>query len=390
MSTLVLVGDGPLLQTGLARISRDLATRIVAGLPGHTFVQVGLMPAMGQQWRAWPLWGFTEIGKDWGAKTIAMSLREVAEASTPPVVVLLNWDAARCSELLPYLPQLPVDAWWIYPPIDAAVGNTRYTGQPKILLEKMDRVLAYGRWASTVVKETLHKSCSYLPHGLDDHWFGQETQQEARERAGMILDRVHWGEDDLIIGCVAANQPRKDLGLYFACLKELRSRGLKVKGWIHADNPATPAWAIPQLIEDGGLKGTVVATTLLTDLELAMLYRCCTVTLAPGRGEGFGYPIVESLACGTPVVHADACGGAELVPMNAWRVPVRQWVTEGTFGVLRPILSVEDTVNALLRAVEFSKETYAADYCRGSVEYLRWTSLWPRWKSWLVKGLEDL
>ena len=95
MSTLVLVGDGPTLQTGLARISRDLASRIVKDLPAHTFVQIGLMPELGQQWRTWPVWGFTGVEKDWGASSIALNLREIGEAASPPLVVLLNWDAAR-------------------------------------------------------------------------------------------------------------------------------------------------------------------------------------------------------------------------------------------------------------------------------------------------------
>lgn len=390
LASLVLVGDGPLLQTGLARISRDLASRIVKGLPEHTFVQVGLTPEIGQQWRGWPLWGFTGVEKDWGAKDIATNLHEVCEVATPPVAVLLNWDAARCSELVPYMNQLPVDAWWIYPPIDATVDNTRYTGLPATLLTKMDRVLAYGRWASTIVKATIHKPCQYLPHGLDDHWYSDTSREESREQASMILNRVRWAADDTILGCVAANQPRKDLGLYFACLTAMRKRMPTLKGWLHVDQPVTPGWCVPQLIEDYGLKGKVTVTNLLTDLELAMLYRACNATLAPGRGEGFGYPIVESLACGTPVVHADACGGVELVPMNAWRVPVRQWVTEGTFGVQRPILTTEDTVNALWRAMEFGKQDFAGAYCRGTVEHLRWTNLWPRWRSWISKRLEEL
>jgi glycosyltransferase involved in cell wall biosynthesis len=392
MATLVLVGDGPLLQTGLARISRDLAARIVQDFgTAHQFVHVGLSPRLGQQWRQWPLWGFTDVADDWGAKDIATNLGEVCEAAQPPVAVLLNWDAARCAELLPYMTTLPVASWWAYPPLDAAVQQETLTGPPARLIRRLDRVLAYGRWASTILRNTQHAPCAYLPHGLEEHWFAPRgSRADARASLSAILDGAHVGPEDVLIGCVAANQPRKDLGLFIETLAALRDRGVKVRGWLHVDKPVTEAWSVPQLIEDAKLKSRVIVTSLLTDEELGFCYRACDVTFAPGRGEGFGYPIVESLACGTPVVHADACGGAELVPVNAWRVPVRTWRTEGTFGVRRPILAVDDVVNAVERARQDAQEPDCADYCRGSVEHLRWTHLWPRWRAWIRQGLEAL
>ena len=40
----------------------------------------------------------------------------------------------------------------------------------------------------------------------------------------------------------------------------------------------------------------------VSDTELADLYRRSDVTLLTAREEGFGFPVLESLACGTPVV----------------------------------------------------------------------------------------
>jgi glycosyltransferase involved in cell wall biosynthesis len=43
----------------------------------------------------------------------------------------------------------------------------------------------------------------------------------------------------------------------------------------------------------------------VSDAELAYLYRHAVFTLFPSFAEGYGMPVAESLACGTPVVIAD-------------------------------------------------------------------------------------
>ncbi|MHB1776950.1 MAG: glycosyltransferase [Acidimicrobiales bacterium] len=63
----------------------------------------------------------------------------------------------------------------------------------------------------------------------------------------------------------------------------------------------------------------------LTDAEMADLYRSCDALVHPYRGEGFGLPIAEAMACGLPVVVPD--GGACLDfcdPTVGWLVPARR------------------------------------------------------------------
>ncbi len=52
---------------------------------------------------------------------------------------------------------------------------------------------------------------------------------------------------------------------------------------------------------------------------LALMYNAADVFLGPSRGEGFGIPIIEAQACGTPVIVTNFSSMPELV---RWGVAV--------------------------------------------------------------------
>lgn len=63
----------------------------------------------------------------------------------------------------------------------------------------------------------------------------------------------------------------------------------------------------------------------LTTAQLVALYRSCDCLAFPYRGEGFGMPILEAMACGLPVI-VTAGGAADdfLDDSTAYRVPARR------------------------------------------------------------------
>jgi len=66
-----------------------------------------------------------------------------------------------------------------------------------------------------------------------------------------------------------------------------------------------------------GVSERVVATTGVSDDELAAMYRGSSGLVYPSRLEGFGLPAAESLACGRPVAYWAGCGSiAEIVGEN--------------------------------------------------------------------------
>lgn len=383
MIPFMLLGDGPQELSGLGRIARDLGGLLTQSSLPIDFVQVGGgVPPVWTGWRHYPL----DRSDDWGAACATDLWHSIF--GEQPGVLLIVWDPGRCAAYREI--RLPVQKW-AYTAIDSENINGSIGGPARAALTEFDRVLTYGRWASTIVRTVRSTPVPYLPHGLHlDDYTMPATDVETRWVARAL--GPYYRDDATLIGCVATNQPRKDLGLFCRTLRTLLDRGRKVYGWLHTDT-LVKDWAVPQLLDDFGLFKHVTVTVMpagYSDRELALLYRACDVTIAPGLGEGFGYPIVESLACGTPVVHGDFGGGVELVPKIEWRFPVRGIRLESVYALKRPLFDAEDVANAVERVLSWrdavGAETAAA-YCQGAVAHLDWQVLGPRWVQWIEKGL---
>src|SRR5258708_2652416 len=366
---LVPDSDGPGLPTGLARITRDLAGRLWEGreMLGIDLLQVGYDPRPRGRGVEWPSYRLTGLGSDgdWGAAEIQECWREYFGHDDGGLLSI--WDPARAFALLGL--QSDTRAFWGYFPVDPHNVQGSFGGPAREAVQCYDRVLAYGRWGSQVLA-TIRRPVQYLPHGLDlDVWrLGHAPDVAAEAERVLRAKPGSW-----VLGCVATNQPRKDLGLYFATLAELRRRGERVRGWLHTDS-LVRAWSVWQLADDFDLKKHVAVSLDLPDAVLAACYRACGATFAPGLGEGFGYPQVESLACGTPVVSVDYAGGRELNPLNAWRVPACAWRVEGCYGLRRAVVGPVDPAHAVMRAGGWpmAEDRVGQAVCPDAIAYLDW------------------
>jgi glycosyltransferase involved in cell wall biosynthesis len=394
----LVYGDGPRLPSGLARIARDLCARLSANSEalGIELLQFGVDPPDGWQWQGWNFYGFQPNEYDQGRVALDAILRSLVKQEAPRPIVLLIMDPGRCYDLTCTIEGQDPDKrpqFWGYFPIDSANVHDRISGPAAEALKACTRVLGYGRYGAQVLHATLSQGAvkrpvSYLPHGLEPVFHPDVPLSAAHE--GFQEWRQALPPETVVLGCVATNQPRKDLSLLFASASLLRSRGLDVAVWLHTDR-LTNAWDVGQLTLDFLLPRSrvLVSTIELQDPELAAQYCASTVTLAPGLGEGFGYPIVESLACGVPVVHVDFAGGVELIPETRWLVTPRAWRLEGMYAIKRPVVAPEDVASTLALVIDEVRQAPARmrAYCHGAVQHLQWGPLWPRWRSWIQRGL---
>lgn len=70
--------------------------------------------------------------------------------------------------------------------------------------------------------------------------------------------------------------------------------------------------AIDSQIKKLGLMETVKKTGFVSSEDLVSIYNLATVTVMPSYYEGFGLPVLESMACGTPVICTDNSSLSEI------------------------------------------------------------------------------
>lgn len=426
---LMVLGDGPSLPSGLARIARELCAQIYRRTAaeddwpgtwqGMELIQLGLNE---------PVWGpldhpWTVIPvrnqDDWGGADVVEVLKR-KRFSGKKITLLTVFDPARCVEILDQFERageltaqlvlagyFAIDAQGVYP-------EGGFGGPAAAALDAYDYVAAYTEFGARVLRASAElKEVAVLPHGIEDHWFAP-TEPTAEESLRAHNPHVaEWLDLELpAVGCVAANQPRKDLGLFFRAVAKVNEKSKPpIKIWLHTDYAITAAWSIPELIAAycnklGSSRVLVTASRgwsawkapaialPYTDEELKVLYHTCALTVAPGLGEGWGYPIVESQACGVPCVGIHYGGGADLADHtllpHAYRI-------EGAYLLYRPVVSATVLAVKVLANMDTLlpvSRLEAGARAQAAARRWRWPVIWPQWEAWLKtitgRGEENL
>ncbi|MBN1257608.1 MAG: glycosyltransferase family 4 protein [Planctomycetes bacterium] len=83
-------------------------------------------------------------------------------------------------------------------------------------------------------------------------------------------------------------------------------------------------WGLQRLkrtITELGIESRVRQTGFVDDKDLPVLYALADALIFPSLAEGFGFPVLEAMACGTPVITSDLPAIRELAGTAVHRVP---------------------------------------------------------------------
>lgn len=204
---------------------------------------------------------------------------------------------------------------------------------------------------------------AYVPHSVDTALYAPRNRVDARQMLG-------WPQDRFIVGMVAANLDynRKAFGQQMAAVRELQRRHGDVLLYLHTNQrayPGAPGLDLVALALDLGFSRDSLIfpepyAYEMTFDEPAMvaLYNAFDVLLSVSAGEGFGVPVLEAQACGTPVI-VGAWSGTEELGWSGWQVEKEDstplWLPTSAYHRIPHI-------GAIVEALE------AAYQARGSVE----------------------
>jgi glycosyltransferase involved in cell wall biosynthesis len=155
-----------------------------------------------------------------------------------------------------------------------------------------------------------------VPLGVDrERFHPAAVPDDVRRRYGL-------SEAEDYVLYVGSEDPRKNLTLLLRALARVcpaapRVRLLKVGAAHHLDERQR----LRRLAADLGIGHAVRFLDHVAEDDLPRLYNAATVCVLPSWYEGFGLPVLEAMACGTPVVCAAAAALPELAGGAACLVP---------------------------------------------------------------------
>jgi glycosyltransferase involved in cell wall biosynthesis len=180
------------------------------------------------------------------------------------------------------------------------------------------RPIAMSRFAEGLLNDE-DLSPAYIPHMVDTSVFCPRgevlaAREEDRESLGIPADAF-------VVGMVAANNDaiRKGFPEQFEAFRRFRKSNQRAHLVVHTVAKSGRGHDLESLALDLDLGGAVSFTPALPqvvgrfdDAWMARLYRSFDVLSACSYAEGFGVPILETQACGTPVVVTDFGAMAEV------------------------------------------------------------------------------
>lgn len=169
-------------------------------------------------------------------------------------------------------------------------------------VRRADHVLA----DSQATKDDLVSLCAVPPHKITVLLSGVDSRfkpvNDPKKLANIRL-KYALPERPYILS-VGTVQPRKNYGRLIEALARLRAAGRSIdlvivggRGWLEDPIYAT--------IQRTALHDYVHFTGFADDDDLPALYSAAACVAIPSLYEGFGLPVLEAMACGTPVVTSD-------------------------------------------------------------------------------------
>jgi glycosyltransferase involved in cell wall biosynthesis len=329
------VSDSPTFFTGFGTVTNEILGRLARLDTYH-------IACLGWGYDGWP-YDRRQIPFDiypsrspsLGKETLPRALEEFR----PDILISLGdtWMVEWMADLqnrdkFKYLAYLPID------------GGPLYQGWDRFM-RSIDIPVTCSRFGQQLVRQTFPDvDAKMIYHGVDTGVFRPLDKNEYTPPAGLM--------DKFIVGCVARNQPRKNLPILIKAFAHFCKDKDDAVLYLHT-NPDDIGWDIIDLLKRYDIfNKTCISRSAsvqkgLSKEKLNEIYNLFDIMALPTAGEGFGLPILESMAAGTPVIATAYSSCLELLEGRGELIKVKEFITMGRHNIEYAVADTDDLTNKL-------------------------------------------
>jgi len=225
-----------------------------------------------------------------------------------------------------------------------SLGFAQETITEKILLKLDIRGIKRASHIIAVSKHTQNDLIQYLkiPDGRMSVIYNGIDHSIFKPHTIKLLDKPY-------ILYVGSERPRKNLSRLFEAFAKLKGEfpELKLaKVGISGRAKKYRRETMRKLVSLG-LTGDVIFVEYITELDLAYYYSSAALLAYPSLYEGFGFPLLEAMACGCPVVTSNTSSLPEVVGEAG--IMVNPYDTDGLAQAMRRVLTDDKLRDDMVR-----------------------------------------
>jgi len=132
------------------------------------------------------------------------------------------------------------------------------------------------------------------------------------DAAALAAARVRYGLPERFVFFLANTDPKKNLRGVLHALAQLKQQGQLAFKLVMLDYQESALAAILRELNAPDLRADILLCGYVPNQELPLIYNLAEVFLYPSLRESFGIPILEAMACGTPVITSNTSSMPEV------------------------------------------------------------------------------
>jgi len=200
--------------------------------------------------------------------------------------------------------------FFLYPEMHGTLKRVFFRQMIRVSSKRADKIIAVSESTRKDILNLLNVTARKV-HTVPEAASGDYRLIHNRDKVNRVCTKygLQTGRFFLYVGTL---EPRKNVPTLLRAYSCLVSRGIHdplvivgKKGWMFGDIFAT--------VKTLKLEDKVVFTGYVPDEDLPYLYNGARLFVYPSLYEGFGLPVLEAMACGTPVITSNVSSMPEVV-----------------------------------------------------------------------------